>query len=200
MTNFHIDATNLHWLEGLDERQDHCLHGHGVAVIGERTLEYDCTVSSTALYLLKSLTEDHIIYEAANQMLPCCGHFMFPDSSGENVHISGCPNGIDWTVRHIAGAVELILEDGYTVTVPMADYRRDSRKNKYNPFLAMGTGPDLEKWESWLVLEMARCTEYFEKLPLVQDKPLLDSILYSGVWMEFERLRPRKGRGGEEET
>ena len=82
----------------------------------------------------------------------------------------------------------------------MADYRRDSRKNKYNPFLAMGTGPDLEKWESWLVLEMARCTEYFEKLPLVQDKPLLDSILYSGVWMEFERLRPRKGRGGEEET
>jgi hypothetical protein len=82
----------------------------------------------------------------------------------------------------------------------MADYRRDSKQNKYNPFLAMGTGPDIEKWETWLVLEMARCTEYFEKLPLVQDKPLLDSILYSGVWMEFERLRPRKGRGGEEKT
>ena len=125
MTNFHMDATGLHWLEGMDERQDHCLHGHGMAVIGERTLEYDCTVSSTALYLLKSLTEDHIIYEATNQMLPCCGHFMFPDSSGENVHISGCPNGIDWTVRHIEGAVELILEDGYTVTVPMEDYRRE---------------------------------------------------------------------------
>lgn len=82
----------------------------------------------------------------------------------------------------------------------MTDYRRDNRKNKYNPFLAMGTGPDPEKWETWLVLEMARCTEHFEKLPLVQDKPLLDSILYSGVWMEFERLRPRKGRGGEEKT
>lgn len=82
----------------------------------------------------------------------------------------------------------------------MTDYRRDNRKNKYNPFLAMGTGPDPEKWETYLVLEMARCTEHFEKLPLVQDKPLLDSILYSGVWMEFERLRPRKGRGGEEKT
>ena len=82
----------------------------------------------------------------------------------------------------------------------MADYRRDSKKGKYNPFLAMGTRPDLEKWETYLVLEMARCTEYFEKLPLVQDKPLLDAILYSGVWMEFERLRPRKGRSQEDRT
>ena len=48
-------------------------------------------------------------------------------------------------------------------------------------------------------MEMARCTQYFEKLPLVQDKPLLDRILYSGVWMEFERLRPRK-KAGQEET
>lgn len=82
----------------------------------------------------------------------------------------------------------------------MADYHRDSKKGKYNPFLAMGAGQDLAKWEAWLVLEMARCTEYFEKLPLVQDKPLLDSILYSGVWMEFERLRPRKRNGEEENT
>ena len=82
----------------------------------------------------------------------------------------------------------------------MVDYRRDSKKGKYNPFLAMGAGQDLKKWEAYLVLEMARCTEHFEKLPLVQDKPLLDSILYSGVWMEFERLRPRKRNGGEENT
>ena len=82
----------------------------------------------------------------------------------------------------------------------MTDYHRDSKKGKYNPFLAMGAGQDLKKWEAWLVLEMARCTEHFEKLPLVQDKPLLDSILYSGVWMEFERLRPRKRNGGEENT
>ena len=30
---------------------------------------------------------------------------------------------------------------------------------------------------------MGRCTAAFEKLPLVQDKPLLDNILYSGVWI-----------------
>lgn len=73
-----------------------------------------------------------------------------------------------------------------------ADYRRDQKKHKYNPFLAMGNGEDIAKWEQYLVMEMARCTELFEKLPLVQDKPLLNCILYSGVWMEFERLRGRK--------
>ncbi len=76
-----------------------------------------------------------------------------------------------------------------------ADYRRDMKKNKYNPFLAMGTGDDIAKWEQYLVLEMARCTEMFEKLPLVQDKPLLDLIVYSGVWMEFERLRAKRKEG-----
>ena len=124
MTSFRIDATDLHWLEGC-EKTDLCLHGNARAVIGERTLEYeDCTVSSTALYLLKSLTEDHIINQD-NQMLPCCGHFMISADDGENVIVCGCPNGIDWTVRHTGDGVELILEDGYTVTVPMGDYRRE---------------------------------------------------------------------------
>ncbi len=126
MTNFQIDAANLHWLEGMDERHDHCLHGDAAARIGERTLTYDeCTVSSTALYLLKSLTQDHMMDREANPMLPCCGHLIVPADDGENVHVCGCPNGKDWTVRHIEGAVELVLEDGYTVTVPMADYRRE---------------------------------------------------------------------------
>ncbi len=74
-----------------------------------------------------------------------------------------------------------------------ADYRRDQKKKKYNPFLAMGTGRDINRWEQYLVLEMAKCAECYEILPLVQDKPLLDAILYSGVWMKFEMLRPKKG-------
>lgn len=80
-----------------------------------------------------------------------------------------------------------------------ADYRRDEKKRKYNPFLAMGTGRDIHRWEQYLVLEMADCTACFEVLPLVQDKNLLDCILYSGVWMKFEMLRPRK-KGAQEET
>ena len=39
------------------------------------------------------------------------------------------------------------------------------------------------------MLAMARCTECFERLPLVQDKALLDNILYSGVWTGGRRKK-----------
>lgn len=63
------------------------------------------------------------------------------------------------------------------------DYHRDLRKKQYNPFL--GTGENPAQWEQYLVLEMGRCTDYYERLPLVQDKQILDNILYSGVWVTY---------------
>ena len=69
------------------------------------------------------------------------------------------------------------------------DYRRDVKHGKYNPFLAMGMEEDWRAWEEYLVLAMGRCTAFYEKLPLVQDKDILDNILYSGVWSNF------RGRG-----
>lgn len=78
------------------------------------------------------------------------------------------------------------------------DYRHDKRKKKYNPYLAMGMGEDWNRWEEYLVLSLGRCTEEFEKLPLVQDKPLLDNILYSGVWSNFNRMKKEgKDRNGQ---
>ena len=74
------------------------------------------------------------------------------------------------------------------------DYHRDQKKNQYNPFLAMGMGEDWPTWEQYLVLAMSRCTDAYERLPLVQDKEILDNILYSGIWLEY-RARQRK-RGG----
>ena len=44
------------------------------------------------------------------------------------------------------------------------------------------------------MLTMGRATAAFEKLPLVQDKALLDNILYSGVWVGY------RGRRKEEES
>ncbi len=75
------------------------------------------------------------------------------------------------------------------------DYRQDLRKKKYNPYIAMGTGEDPSRWEEYLVLAMGRCTECFEKLPLVQDKKLLDNILYSGVWCVFRGKKKEKEDG-----
>ena len=74
------------------------------------------------------------------------------------------------------------------------DYARDKRKGKYNPYLAMGMDKDEKRWEEYLVLAMGRCTESYEKLPLVQDKALLDNILYSGVWVNYRRKRKEEER------
>ncbi len=72
------------------------------------------------------------------------------------------------------------------------DFRRDTRKHSYNPFVAMGMQEDWVAWEQYLVLAMGRCTEHYERLPLVQDKKLLDNILYSGIWLEYRRRQGRK--------
>lgn len=75
------------------------------------------------------------------------------------------------------------------------DYRRDKRQGKYNPYIAMGMEEDWNRWEEYLVLAMGRCTEAYERLPLVQDKDLLDNILYSGVWVNY-RGKKREETGG----
>ena len=72
------------------------------------------------------------------------------------------------------------------------DYDKDLRRGKYNPFLAMGPGKAPEQWREYLVMTMSRCTDAYERLPLVQDKGILDNILYSGVWI---RQKPERRRG-----
>ncbi len=125
MGTFSIRVDNLQWIDGKkDDPFDLCLHGDAVATIGERVLKYHATVSATALYLLKTLTEDHIIYED-NQMLPCCGFSLFPNEAADNVVIIGCDNGIDWTVKHEGEEVVLILEDGTAERVPFAAYEKE---------------------------------------------------------------------------
>ena len=58
-------------------------------------------------------------------MLPCCGHFYVPDAKLENVTISGCGNGIDWTVRHSGKNVILTLENGTEETIQLEEYRQE---------------------------------------------------------------------------
>ena len=125
MSNFKITAEDLTWLDDpVNDPQDHCLHGHAVAQIGERTVEYTCTVSATALYLLKTLTEDHAIGQD-NQLLPCCGHFLIASEDLMNTTIIGCDYGEDWSVEHSGDHVILTLKDGYQVSVPIDEYRAE---------------------------------------------------------------------------
>ena len=123
MEPFSLDAGAFCWINGeTDDPEDLCLHGHAAARIAGETVEFDCAVSAAALYLLKSLTEDHILGQG-EQFFPCCGFFCVADEAGENVEIVGCDNGADWTLRHEGENVRLILPDGKEQVVPLADYR-----------------------------------------------------------------------------
>lgn len=74
------------------------------------------------------------------------------------------------------------------------DFSKDLKNGGYNPYIAMGmTQADWPRWEKYLVMAMARCTQSYERLPLEQDKDILDNILYSGVWVNH-------GTKGQKET
>ena len=71
------------------------------------------------------------------------------------------------------------------------DYQKDKRRGKYNPLIAMGSEEDWPRWEEYLVMALGQCTRAYEMLPLVQDKDILDNILYSGVWSSLQGQRKK---------
>ena len=123
---FSIGFDNIGWLDGSeDDLSDYCAHAHAVARIGDETFEYEATVSATALYLLKSLSEDHRAY-SEEQFLPCCGFNIFEKGDGTgDVVILGCPNGIDWDLVHSGDEVILTTDSGKKTVVPIEEYRED---------------------------------------------------------------------------
>lgn len=124
MSAFSIDANEFTWICGpKDDPDDLCLHGHVTVQIGKTVMEYDGTVSATALYLLKTLTEDKVMSEHTIQMVPCCGHFLIANKDLSEVTISGCDNGLDWSVVHEDGGVKLTLPTGEAEWVPFSDYK-----------------------------------------------------------------------------
>ena len=103
--------------------------------------------------------------------------------------------GARWLHLGLVGAAGMALGRYIYFADAAVDYRRDKRQGKYNPYLAMGMEEDWNRWEEYLVLAMAKCTDAYERLPLVQDKALLDNILYSGVWVHY-RGKKREETGG----
>lgn len=71
------------------------------------------------------------------------------------------------------------------------DWEKDCKKGSFNPFGQ--TLPD--NAEEILVMTMGRVASGFEMLPLVQDKDILDNIIYSGVWVKLRNQR-RNEHGG----
>ena len=63
------------------------------------------------------------------------------------------------------------------------DREKDACTGSYNPFVLQNTDPGLIP--AMLKQLIARAAMSFEKLPLLQDARLLRSVLYAGVWQQY---------------
>lgn len=76
------------------------------------------------------------------------------------------------------------------------DLEQDQKEGSYNPFVEMSKEPDYEQnCEDILNLLMAECARNFEKLPLEQDVDILRNILYTGVWVKYNKIKDKKLEG-----
>ena len=123
-----LELVNPHWLE--DAAYDQCAHG-GVHFAANGTSfvspEETWTVSAAALFLLRTIRNDHVGNQTVcdgNFLFPCCGFTLIhvPESRYPTF-IFGCPRGIDVSVRHNRGLVALARDD-LSAVVQRKDWTR----------------------------------------------------------------------------
>lgn len=129
--DFELSILRQHWIldDGKDNPEDLCSHGEVYLRIGSEEVatseDSSWTLTTTGLYLLRTLEQDHEIGGFASQLLPCCGHSIFPSDAGEfPVIIIGCPTGEDWNIRHANGMVIHESEKGSIGSISFEDYRK----------------------------------------------------------------------------
>ncbi len=70
------------------------------------------------------------------------------------------------------------------------DIEEDILQGRYNPLKSIYRNEDFEaKWEQVLTENIAECTGYFEQLPITEDAEIMRNILYSGVWIRYEKAK-----------
>jgi len=123
-----ITPHNLHWLSVEAPQSDLCAHGGVVIACGDSVLidqrSEQWTLSAAALMLLRTLTEDHTAdHRVGEHLFPCCGHVMYERGGSDDVLIVGCPNGLDFEVRHRDREVEVQFKDQPPVAIPSHEWR-----------------------------------------------------------------------------
>ena len=77
------------------------------------------------------------------------------------------------------------------------DLDADTRRNRYNPFRRFYGLPDNEqRFRDILEMILGECLYAFDRLPLVQDVPLLKNILCAGLWQQFDQKYKTNAKRG----
>ena len=169
-SNFELKILDLHWVNE-DEQFDRCAHGKLFIKIGDEIISdedgLDITVSSTALYLMRTISYNYKKDDFASQLLPCCGHFIIADENDDYVNICGCPSGIDWTIIHLDdNTIKHITENGAETTIHKNEYKK-------------------------IVIDFADNIELFYKnsLPKIIPQDEFTRKGYLTFWKEWKQLR-----------
>ena len=92
------------------------------ADIGNKGLS--CLVNNSGIAIAGPL-QHQSIGDFESQLIPCCGHFFMANNKGESVEIMGCPNGIDWTIKHTDdNQIKHIAESGEEAIIGKEEYRK----------------------------------------------------------------------------
>ncbi len=70
------------------------------------------------------------------------------------------------------------------------DLEKDKKNGNYNPWIAISDEDDYEQRAGQILMyQVAACTREFEKLPILEYVEILRNILYSGIWMKYDRMK-----------
>lgn len=72
------------------------------------------------------------------------------------------------------------------------DRKEDLKKERYNPLPAL----PVAQFETILNCLMADCVKAVREAELEKEWPILENILYSGVWTRFEAWKKESGHEG----
>lgn len=75
------------------------------------------------------------------------------------------------------------------------DLESDMKTGQYNPLKNLETEGDFDlQIKNILTMLIAECCKNYHQLPIVEHEPILDNILYAGVWSGYERVLERKDK------
>lgn len=172
-TDFELRILRQHWIldDGTDDKNDLCSHGEVYIRIASEELSNkksgSWSLSTAGLFLLRSLYQDCQTEEFSNQLVPCCGHAIFPDTNNKNsVIIPGCGSGLDWKISHHNSMVAFESENGSKAQLSLDEYKK-------------------------MVLEFTNVIEEFYGNP--EDKIVpedeLDKDGFNQFWAEWKKLK-----------
>ena len=123
-----LEPRNMHWLGKKEHAHlDKCAHGQVYLKIDDTVIvdegKGDWTLTTTALYLLRTLEKSHTCESPLfENLIPCCGHAMFAIETEPGFVIVECFNGINFEVIHNDDGVN-IIKDGQSVTISIESWR-----------------------------------------------------------------------------